>query len=86
MRGLCFWATQDAFYTWLLPSRLGYLPNLLKTQKQTQRVRHVSNERTRQNLRKRLNKMKINHPPDKEFKVMVIKMLSELGRRVDKLN
>ena len=28
-----------------------------------------------------LNKVKINNLPDKEFKVMIIKMLNELGRR-----
>ena len=30
-----------------------------------------------------INEMEINNQPDKEFKVMVIKMLTELGRRID---
>ena len=33
---------------------------------------------------KDLNEMEISNPPDKEFKVMVIKMLTELRRRVNK--
>ena len=35
------------------------------------------------NLRKELIKTKINNIADKEFKVMVIKMLTKLGRRMD---
>ena len=30
-----------------------------------------------------LNKMEVSNLPDKDFKVMVIKMLIELGRRID---
>ena len=30
-----------------------------------------------------LNKMEISNLPDKKFKVMAIKMLSELGRRIN---
>ena len=33
---------------------------------------------------KELSKMEINNLPDKEFKLMIIKMLNELGRRIDK--
>ena len=32
---------------------------------------------------KELNKTEISSLPDKEFKVMVIRMLTELGRRMD---
>ena len=34
------------------------------------------------NLKKELTKMEINNPSDKGFKVMVIKMLTELRRRM----
>lgn len=34
-------------------------------------------------LQKKINKTEISHLPDKEFKVAVIKMLTELGRRMD---
>ena len=34
------------------------------------------------NLQKELNKKEISNLPDKEFKVIVIKMLMELGRRM----
>ena len=33
---------------------------------------------------KAFNKMKINDLPDKEFKIMVIKMFTKFGRRMDK--
>ena len=36
-----------------------------------------------QGLRKNLNETEISSLPDKEFKVMVKKMLTELGRRMD---
>ena len=32
--------------------------------------------------KKDLNEMKINNLPDKEFKISIIKMLTELGRRM----
>ena len=32
---------------------------------------------------KELNEVEINSPPNKEFKVMTIKMLNELGKRMD---
>ena len=35
---------------------------------------------------KELNEMEISNLPDKEFKVIVIKMLTELGRRKDELS
>ena len=57
------------------------MPN---TQKQTQRAKqneelkkYVPSERTRQKLRKRTNH------PEKRFKLMVIKILSELRRRLE---
>lgn len=34
-------------------------------------------------LNKNLNEMKISNLPDKEFKVMVITMLTKLGRRMN---
>lgn len=33
-------------------------------------------------LKKELNETEISNPPDKEFKVMVIKMLPKFGRRM----
>ena len=42
--------------------------------------KYVPNERTTQKLRK----MKIGDLPDKEFQIMVINMLTELKRRMDK--
>lgn len=33
-----------------------------------------------------LSDVKISNLLDKEFKVMIVKMLKELGRRIDKLN
>jgi len=33
--------------------------------------------------KKNLNEMEISHLPDKKFKVMVIKMLTNLERRMD---
>ena len=35
------------------------------------------------NLRKRTKRMEISNTSDQEFKVMVIKMLTALGRRMD---
>ena len=35
---------------------------------------------------KKLNEIEISNLPDKEFKVIVIKMLTELGRRMDELS
>ena len=34
-------------------------------------------------MTKDLNETEINNLPDKEFKVILIKMLTELGRRMD---
>ena len=34
-------------------------------------------------LGKKLNKMQLSNLPDKKFKVLFIKMLTELGRRID---
>ena len=45
---------------------------------------YVPNEGTRQNLRKCTNEMEISSLPNKEFKVMIIKMLIELRRRMDR--
>lgn len=33
-----------------------------------------------------LNEVKLSNPTDKEFKVIVIKMLTELGRRIDEFS
>lgn len=47
-------------------------------------MRRVRKQRKRQNLKKKeLNKTEISSLPDKEFKVIVIKMLTERERRVD---
>ena len=43
----------------------------------------VPNKRKRQNLGKEPNKTEISNLPEKEFKVMVIKTLTELGRIMD---
>ena len=71
------------------PSRLGELADLGKILKQTQKIRqneeseeYVPNERQDKISEKALNKMEISNLPDKEFKVMVIRMLTELGRRM----
>lgn len=37
----------------------------------------------RENLRKTLNKMAIGNLHDKEFKIMVVKMLTEFGKRTN---
>lgn len=47
-------------------------------------MRCVTNNGTRQNSEKELNEMEINNIPSKEFKVMIIKMLSGLDMRVEK--
>ena len=33
-----------------------------------------------------LSEIEISNPPDKEFKVIIIKMLNEFGRRMDEHN
>ena len=38
-------------------------------------MRTQTNKGTRQNLRKELNKVEISNLPNKEFKVLIIKML-----------
>ena len=47
---------------------------------------HVPNERTEQNSRKKktLNKMEITYLPNEEFKTLVITMVNELRKKVDK--
>ena len=69
----------------MLP-REGVTAALSNTQKQTQggcqnkdTKKHGSNERTDQNSRKRLNKMKISNLSDAEFKTLVIGLLKELS-------
>lgn len=42
----------------------------------------VPNERTRRKSEKTINETEINYLPDKEFKALVIKMLTELGKRI----
>ena len=37
-------------------------------------------------LKKQLNETKINNLPDKEFKTLRIRMLTELGKRIDEQN
>ena len=37
-------------------------------------------------LKKQLNETKINNLPDKEFKTLIIRMLTELGKRIDEQN
>ena len=44
----------------------------------------ISNERTRKTPEKITKKTQINNLPDKEFKALVIRMLTELGKRIDK--
>lgn len=48
---------------------------------------YVPNKSIKQNKTKKterkLNKMEINNLPDKEFKVMIIRMLTELKRSMD---
>ena len=74
------------------PSRLGEVAVSSNTKKQTQRVKqneetekYVPNkkDKTSGEKKKNLNETKISNFPDKEFKVMVIKMLTSLGRRMD---
>ena len=63
------------------------LPNIQKqTQSFTQneeKEEYVPIQEQNKTPEKELNKMKINNLLDKEFKEMVIKMLTELGRRMD---
>ena len=75
-------------------SRSGDIDDTHNKQKQTQRVRqnektkeYFPNKRTRKSLRKKreLNETEISNSSDKEFKVTVIEMLTELGKRVDEL-
>ena len=47
---------------------------------------YVPNKRTRKASEKELDRKEISKLPDKEFKVMVIKMLLQLGRRMDEHN
>ena len=50
---------------------------LLKMRRQRNMSQMKEQDKTSE---KDLNEMEISNPPDKEFKVMVIKMLPELGR------
>lgn len=43
----------------------------------------VPNERTRKTSEINLNKTEISNLADKEFKVIIINMLTKLGRRMD---
>lgn len=45
---------------------------------------YIPNKRKRQTLRRRTKEMGTSLLPDKEFKVMAIKMLTKLERRMDK--
>ena len=67
------------------PSRQGAITGLHNIEKQTAKQNeeageHVSTEGTRQNPRKKLNETDVSSLSDKEVKVMVIKMLTKLGR------
>lgn len=46
-------------------------------------TKYLPSERTSQTLVKDINKMEINNLPDKELKVIVIKMLTKLWRILD---
>ena len=69
------------------PGDIAYLPN---TQKQTQRVRQ--NEETKEyvpkkelvkTLEKEVNETEISNLSNKEFKIMVIRILTELSSRME---
>ena len=47
------------------------------------RQEYVPNEGTRQNPKEELREVETNNLPDKEFKVMIIKMLNKLEKRMD---
>ena len=50
--------------------------------------KHIPDERTEQNKapEKELNKTETSNLPDAEFKTLVIRMLSELRRRINELS
>lgn len=70
------------------PSRLGEVAGFSNAQKPTQTVK--DNKETgicfkwkKKNSEKDLNEIEISDLPDKEFKILVIKILTELGRRMN---
>lgn len=82
-------APQNICYTGLLLSRPGEISDLPKTQKQAQKCRqneeteeYVLNEKQDKITEKELNEM--DNTPNKEFKVMVTKILNRLKKRVEK--
>ena len=64
-----------------------WLIHLIETNRELGKIRgqrnYLPNKRTRQCGEKELNGMEISNLPDKEFKVIAINMLTELGRRTD---
>ena len=74
--------------------RLGNVTNLSNIQKQKQQIiqneasdAYVPNKQTKKKQDKipeELSEVQISNLPNKEFKVMIIKMFKELGRRIDK--
>ena len=56
----------------------------MKKQRKCSKQNNKIKLRKKQNKRKKCNETQISNLPDKELKVMVIKMLTELRRRIDK--
>lgn len=70
----------------VIPSSLGEVAILLQKVKQNKEIEeYAPYERIRQNVRKSLNEMEISNVPDKEFEIMVIKMLTGLERMSNEL-
>ena len=51
----------------------------MKRQRSTFQIKEQDNS-----SEKELNKTEINNLPDKEYKLIIIRMLTDLGRRIDK--
>ena len=43
----------------------------------------VPDEGTRENPRKQLNEVEIGNLPEKEFRIMIVKMIRDLGKRME---
>ena len=70
-------------HTILRLQQLTVSPNFTETEKVKKTEEFVSIDSTRETPEKTTNEIEINNLPGKEFKALVIRMLTELGKRID---
>ena len=58
-------------------------PHLQKDRQDENAESYIPDEGTRKNPKKQLNEVEIGNIPEKEFRIMIVKMIQDLGIRME---